>query len=301
MPLPGLMSKISHLDGPATSSGSRIESNAEPTVESIPDGSCETSSNGIGGGLIGIPMRTRTLSVEATTKRNNLPERHEDCLDNDSETEIQPFDLPTRPPWEERGRHLSLSPKKKNVNALKTGTANEELLGRDHEFSTPNSVRRVRTNSRDSNSSSGVTFQLNQYQQETTSHYTDNTERNSHFMSESDEGFSFPSERQQQQVVEISTASASSGVTVASVALPDDQALLDPTAAFNFAMEHRIFLKASLDLLTELDRHAPELGMMDPIVLKAGVSESFDSRSDYLTVLLGSFMLRLSILHSARP
>ena len=47
--------------------------------------------------------------------------------------------------------------------------------------------------------------------------------------------------------------------------------LVDPTAAFNFAIEHRIFLKAALDLLTELDRHAPELGMMDPIVLKAGV------------------------------
>jgi hypothetical protein len=276
MLLPSLMSKISQLDGSAASSGSRIESNAEAFVESMPDRNCE-SSNGIGIGMVGIPMRTS--SVVATTTRNNLPDRHEDCLDIESETEIQPFDLPTRPPWEERGRHLSLSPKKKNVNAIYTEAANAELLGRGHEFSTPNSVRRVRTNSRDSNSSSVVTFQLNQYQQETTSHYTDNTERNSHFMSESDEGFSFPSERQHQQVVEISTASASSGVTVATVALPDDQALLDPTAAFNFAMEHRIFLKASLDLLTELDRHAPELGMMDPIVLKAGVRKPFDSRS----------------------
>jgi hypothetical protein len=38
----------------------------------------------------------------------------------------------------------------------------------------------------------------------------------------------------------------------------------------NFAMEHRIFLKAALALLTERDRQAPELGMLDPIVLRAG-------------------------------
>lgn len=35
-------------------------------------------------------------------------------------------------------------------------------------------------------------------------------------------------------------------------------------------MEHRIFLRAALNLLVELDRTAPQLGMMDPIVLKAG-------------------------------
>ena len=50
----------------------------------------------------------------------------------------------------------------------------------------------------------------------------------------------------------------------------NDQPLIDPSAALNFAMEHRIFLKAALGLLTERDLHAPELGMMDPIVLKAG-------------------------------
>jgi len=38
----------------------------------------------------------------------------------------------------------------------------------------------------------------------------------------------------------------------------------------NFVMEERIFLKAALDLLTERDRAAPELGMMDPIILKSG-------------------------------
>jgi PH domain len=48
------------------------------------------------------------------------------------------------------------------------------------------------------------------------------------------------------------------------------QALLDPSAVLNFAMEDRILLRAALNLLTELDRTAPELGMMDPIVLKAG-------------------------------
>jgi PH domain len=46
--------------------------------------------------------------------------------------------------------------------------------------------------------------------------------------------------------------------------------LLDPSAVLNFAMEDRILLRAALNLLTELDRTAPELGMMDPIVLKAG-------------------------------
>jgi hypothetical protein len=49
-----------------------------------------------------------------------------------------------------------------------------------------------------------------------------------------------------------------------------NQKLSNPAAAFNFAMEHRIFLKAALNLLTERDRHAPELGMMDPIILKSG-------------------------------
>lgn len=40
--------------------------------------------------------------------------------------------------------------------------------------------------------------------------------------------------------------------------------------ALNFAMEHRIFLKAALDLLAERDRQAPALGMMDPNILKSG-------------------------------
>jgi hypothetical protein len=46
--------------------------------------------------------------------------------------------------------------------------------------------------------------------------------------------------------------------------------IIDPSAVLNFAMEHRIFLKAALNLISELDRTAPQLGMMDPIVLKAG-------------------------------
>lgn len=40
--------------------------------------------------------------------------------------------------------------------------------------------------------------------------------------------------------------------------------------ALNFVAEHRIFVKAALDLLAERDRQAPELGMMDPIVIKSG-------------------------------
>jgi hypothetical protein len=40
--------------------------------------------------------------------------------------------------------------------------------------------------------------------------------------------------------------------------------------ALTFAMEHRIFLKAALDLVAERDRRAPEVGMNDPFVLKSG-------------------------------
>jgi len=36
------------------------------------------------------------------------------------------------------------------------------------------------------------------------------------------------------------------------------------------AMEHRLLLRAALALLAERDRHAPEVGMLDPVVLKAG-------------------------------
>ena len=40
--------------------------------------------------------------------------------------------------------------------------------------------------------------------------------------------------------------------------------------AMQFAMEHRIFLRAALSLLSERDARATTLGMMDPMVLKAG-------------------------------
>lgn len=50
----------------------------------------------------------------------------------------------------------------------------------------------------------------------------------------------------------------------------DEDEIIDSSLALNFLMEHRIFLKAALNLLTERDRHAPELGMMDPNVLKSG-------------------------------
>jgi hypothetical protein len=42
------------------------------------------------------------------------------------------------------------------------------------------------------------------------------------------------------------------------------------SAALNFAMEHRILLRAVLDLLSERDRHAPVVGMMDPVIVKSG-------------------------------
>mmetsp|Transcript_26451 Transcript_26451/g.49380 ORF Transcript_26451/g.49380 Transcript_26451/m.49380 type:complete len:687 (+) Transcript_26451:182-2242(+) len=42
------------------------------------------------------------------------------------------------------------------------------------------------------------------------------------------------------------------------------------SACLNFAMEHRIFLKALLGLLNERDRTATEIGMNDPNVMKCG-------------------------------
>ena len=41
-------------------------------------------------------------------------------------------------------------------------------------------------------------------------------------------------------------------------------------AALNFVAEHRIFMKAALMLLNERDKQAPQLGMLDPIIIKAG-------------------------------
>ena len=38
----------------------------------------------------------------------------------------------------------------------------------------------------------------------------------------------------------------------------------------SWVKEHSIFLQAALDLLQERDKHAPTVGMMDPVVLKAG-------------------------------
>jgi hypothetical protein len=41
-------------------------------------------------------------------------------------------------------------------------------------------------------------------------------------------------------------------------------------AALSFVAEHRIFMKAALMLLNERDKKAPQLGMLDPIIIKAG-------------------------------
>jgi hypothetical protein len=53
----------------------------------------------------------------------------------------------------------------------------------------------------------------------------------------------------------------------------DDEDVLSAdahSAALNFAMEHRILLRAVLDLLAERDRHAPVVGMNNPFVVKSG-------------------------------
>lgn len=53
----------------------------------------------------------------------------------------------------------------------------------------------------------------------------------------------------------------------------DDDIILtrqEQYSAMNFCMEHRIFLKAALNLLSDRDKQAPELGMMDPVIIKAG-------------------------------
>jgi PH domain len=72
-------------------------------------------------------------------------------------------------------------------------------------------------------------------------------------------------------MMEMSTVSSASAATNSSMMFHSGNASLDdPSAAFNFMMEHRIFLNAALNLLNEKDSRAPELGMMDPIILKAG-------------------------------
>lgn len=158
------------------------------------------------------------------------------------------------PPWEER----SSRPKSILLASARNVSKDTTVATSNHRMR----KKKSRLTSRD-HSASAVTFQLHQ---EATSQDL-NMENNMYYTSESDEGVSNLSGRQQ-QVLEISTASTASEATAISVT--PEQYLVDPSAALNFAIEHRIFLKASLDLLTELDLHAPELGMMDPIVLKAG-------------------------------
>lgn len=77
------------------------------------------------------------------------------------------------------------------------------------------------------------------------------------FMSESEE-FSNISGRNH-RLLELSTVSSAS-----------NQTSVDTSTVNNFLVEHRIFLNAALNLFTEKDHRATELGMMDPIVLKAG-------------------------------
>lgn len=187
---------------------------------------------------------------------------HEEHEKITPEEEDDDDDLMRRPPWEELplpslGRQGVYGSSGEISRESTVATTNPRSAG-----------RRSRTNSRDSCSSSAVTFQLQPEPPETTSHYTKNTESNSKLESESDEGLSNLTGRQD-RLLEISTRSTASAVST--VSATQDQILAVPSAAFNFAIEHRIFLKAALGLLTELDRHAPELGMMDPIVLKAGV------------------------------
>lgn len=136
-------------------------------------------------------------------------------------------------------------------------------LSKESTVQTSNRPRLVASSSQCSSSSQFST------QKDLMSAYTPNTtETNSMFgTSESEEAISNIAARYN-RLLEVSTVSYAS--TETSVSAPFDDSLLDPSAAFNFAMEHRIFLNAALNLLNEKDSTATELGMRDPIILKAG-------------------------------
>lgn len=144
-------------------------------------------------------------------------------------------------------------------NEMPTSSAE---LSKESTVQTSNRPKLVASSSQCSSSS------LFSSQKDCTSAYTPNTtDTNSVFCSESEEAISNIATRYN-RLLEVSTVSYAS--TETSVSAPLDDSLLDPSAAFNFAMEHRIFLNAALNLLNEKDSTAPELGMRDPIVLKAG-------------------------------
>lgn len=177
-----------------------------------------------------------------------------DCIEDDVDQEMISVGddddddaMLHRPPWDDA--HAS--------SLQRTGVyASSGELSRDSTVATsnPRGGRRSRASSRDSSSS--VTF------------HPETTNISSEAEGGQDRSY-LSGQGRQQQLLEISTASSVASATTAASIL-NDQHLLDPSAVFNFAMEHRIFLNAALDLLTELDRTAPELGMMDPIVIKAG-------------------------------
>jgi len=155
------------------------------------------------------------------------------------------------PPWEEHS-----SSRKKKTESWTKGHSRK---------ATPSPYSSHNMMNDDSSSSDPITPTINS-----------NPETNTLLTSESEEGTRSSTGRRVRILEAVTTTSSSSvasltaGSNTQLQSQAPDQPLLDPSAALNFAMEHRIFLKAALNLLTERDLHAPELGMMDPIVLKAG-------------------------------
>jgi PH domain len=148
----------------------------------------------------------------------------------------------------------------------------KSLYGSTGELSRDSTVGTSNTK-RDDGSSTMVTSSLQQQFSQIESVISHCTDSRSQSTSESDDGCEFSSSEQQKENSQLGhefSTTASSGASVSRKHKQDQHMLLDPSAVLNFAMEYRIFLKAALNLLTELDRTAPELGMMDPIVLKAG-------------------------------
>jgi PH domain len=69
---------------------------------------------------------------------------------------------------------------------------------------------------------------------------------------------------------DLNSSFASTLMLQESSTFPDIQTDPQQSTCWNFAMEHRIFLKAALDLLAQRDKVATEVGMNDPNVLRWG-------------------------------
>jgi len=227
-------------------------------------------------------INSRTMSssddgeedAAAIINHSGLSSRQQSSDDDDSDASDEVFSTPAStslmrpPPWEES----SPSRRKKSSSGAGGTTARTSATTSSMNYAT-NSPYAFNLSEDDSSTCSDLVAASQNTHPET----------NSLLTSESEEGTNRSNPRRV-RILEVnstttttgSVASVDASLTAASSSqlqmqtLSGDQPLLDPSAALNFAMEHRIFLKAALNLLTERDRHAPELGMMDPIVLKAG-------------------------------